>query len=181
MTLTYTLTEEDYLQSQLFVSSKSERVNKQRKKSWLILTSCFFVVSVLMYNRTDNILTIYFVIVGILTLIFYPKYQSSHYKKHYQRYIKDVRKDYFNEKVRVTFSDDVIETQDRTGSSTINLTELESTSETTSYFFVKLKSGPHLIIPKAQLDNKDEVRNKLISISKKFKSTFISELNWKWK
>lgn len=125
--------------------------------------------------------TVYFVIIGIVTMLFYPRYERNHYKRHYQKYIADVYKNRFNEIANITFADDAIESVDRTGSSKINLTELETISETGSYFYLKLKTGPHLIIPKAQLQNRSEVRTLFTTISNKLNINFISDLNWRWK
>ncbi len=41
MTFTYILTENDFLQNQLFVASKSKRVKKQRIKSWITVSLVF--------------------------------------------------------------------------------------------------------------------------------------------
>jgi hypothetical protein len=179
MTLTYRLTEDDYLQSQLFIASKSERIKKQRTRRRIWTTIVLLVLSVVCFN--DGFLFYYFLIIGIMSALFHSYYTAFLYKKHYKKNVADIHKYSFNETSNITFTDEAIETADRTGTSKINLTELETISETGSYFYLKLKSGPHLIIPKAQLHNSEDVRTLLTTLSKKLNINFISDLNWKWK
>jgi hypothetical protein len=179
MPLTYSLTEDDYLQSQLFIASKSERVKKQRIRRRIWTTIVLLVLSAVCYD--DDFLFYYFLIIGIISAFFHSYYTAFLFKKHYKKYVGDIHKNSFNETSNITFTDEAIETADRTGTSKINLTEIETISETGSYFYLKLKTGQHLIIPKTQLSNSDEVRTLLTSLSKKLNINFISDLNWKWK
>nr|WP_294789890.1 YcxB family protein [uncultured Mucilaginibacter sp.] len=181
MTLTYSLTEDDYLQSQLFISSKSERIKKQRNRRWIWVTATFFIFSAVFYKAFDHFLFYYFFVLGFISAFFHPKYLAYVYKNHYKKYVRDIHRTSFNQTSNITFTDEAIETADRTGTSKINLTEIETISETGSYFYLKLNTGAHLIMPKAQLKNTDDVRSLLTTISKKLGVNFVSELNWKWK
>lgn len=70
MTLAYSLTEDDYLQSQLFISSYSERVKQQRKRRWIWVTAILLILGIVSYDSTDHFLTYYFLFAGLISAIF---------------------------------------------------------------------------------------------------------------
>ncbi|HEX5153995.1 MAG TPA: hypothetical protein VFW07_21260 [Parafilimonas sp.] len=179
--MTYKLDQNDFLQHQLFLASKSERIKRQRTTTWLILSATLLFLSHLFYKSGDNVLFYYFLISGILIFIFYPFYQRRHYKNHYNKFIADTYKNRFGQTANIKFTDSVIETTDITGESKINLTELENVTETGSYFFPKLKTGGHIIIPKAKIDNVNELKNVLKQLCENLNIDFVEDLSWKWK
>lgn len=63
------------------------------------------------------------------------------------------------------------------GSSVINFSVFENISEIQDYFFITLKTQINLIIPKDNIEDAEEFRNKLKSIAENLKIDFISELN----
>ena len=85
MTLKYTLTEDDYLQHQLYIASKTNRIKKKRRQSWITMVFVFVALTVLLFQTDNILLSFYFGVLSILTLIFYPFYLKKHYKKHYQK------------------------------------------------------------------------------------------------
>jgi hypothetical protein len=79
------------------------------------------------------------------------------------------------------FTETAIETYDITGEAKINLTQIENVTEIVDYFYLKMKSGGHIIIPKYKINNSSEVREKLKALCDKLSIDFITDLNWKWK
>jgi len=181
MEIKYTLSENDFLEHQLFTASKTDRIKKQRRKSWMIVTFTFFVLSLFFLKNENQFLVFYFLGFGILSLIFYPLYQRKHYKRHYLNFIKEIYKNRFNETATLRFEDDYIETNDLNGESKINYSALEETNEIKDYIFLKLKMGGSIIIPKIKIENFDAFRIELNKISKKHNLKNNVELNWEWK
>jgi len=181
MTLTYKLEQNDYLQNQLYLASKTPRIKRQRTRSWLIVFGSSFLLSFMFYQSGNKALFYYFLILGLLALFFYPFYQRSYYKKHYKRFVADIYKNRFGRIVKVTFTDNTIEQITDAGETKINLSELESISETGEYFFPKLKSGGALIILKNKEVDVNEFRNELKLLCGKLNIPFIEDLNWTWK
>ena len=181
MTLKYSLNENDYLQSQLFIASKTERIKNQRTRSWILISLGFFSLSYLFSQTDKDFLVYYFIGLGILSIFLYPIYQKSYYRKHYQKYIADTLKNRFGELSTITFTDTNIECFDRTDDGKINLTEIEEIFEIMEYFFLRMKSGVSLIIPKSKIENTDNLRTELKTLADKLKVNYTSELNWKWK
>lgn len=64
--------------------------------------------------------------------------------------------------------------------SKIFVSALECIDETGDYFFVKLKTGEALIIPKSEVPA-GAVKNYLQALSQQLNIPYNSNLNWKWK
>jgi hypothetical protein len=107
-------------------------------------------------------------------------YLKSVYKKHYQKYIEDIYKNRFGEVSTISFNDKSIDCLDRTGESKINYMEIEEIFETGDYFFLKMKSGVVLIIPKTKVENFEKVKVELKNLSYKLQINYSQELKWKW-
>src|SRR5687768_16332003 len=153
MTLTYNLSENDYLQYLLFSATKSERIKKERKQSLITVTFSLLVISLLFYITGNKILTYYFVAIAILCLVFYPLYLRSYYKNHYQKFLDEKSQNKLDEISTITLTENSIENFEKNCESKINLSELEEINETGQYFYLTMKMGGSLIIPKAKIED----------------------------
>ncbi|MBB6237978.1 hypothetical protein HDC90_002604 [Pedobacter sp. AK013] len=180
MTLKYTLREDDYLNSQLFISSKSKITKKNRKKNYLIVTFSLLIIGFLMLIRENNFFAYYLLFLGILALFLYPKYQAWFYKRHYRNHVKNNMQNWFNESNVIEFNDNFIETSDKTGLVKINITEVDQITEINEYFYIRTKSNQYLIVPKDRVDD-ESTRFFLTTLANKLNIEFVSELNWKWR
>jgi hypothetical protein len=133
------------------------------------------------YQSGNMFLFYYFLIFGIISFIFYPFYQRWRYKKYYAKFIADTYKNRFGQIVNVEFTESTIETEDITGESKIHLTEIENVTETANYFYLKLKTGEHIIIPKSKIKSVSELKTTLRQLCIKLNIDFIENLNWRWK
>ena len=180
MTLKYSLNENDFLQHQLFVASKTESIKKQKLKTWLLLTLAILMMSVPFYRNEK--FTFYFLIIfSLVTLLFFPIYQKYQYKKHYLKYININYKNRFGQVSSLIFNEDQIETISVIGESKINYDAFEEIDEIENYFFLKIKTGGGIIIPKKEIKSIDEFRIILKKLIAKYNWKEIIELNWKWK
>lgn len=102
-------------------------------------------------------------------------------KKHYDKYIADAYKNKFGQTLHMTFTDSTIESHDASGSGTLNYSGLEVFSETAGYFYLKLRSGETLIIPKSGVEDAAQLRTLLKDVSHRMKIEFVEDLNWKWR
>jgi len=177
MILKYTLAEEDFLDFQLFIASKSERINKKKRNGWILLTVGPIVVACYFYFKENSFLAIYFGLLAILAGVFYPKYFIWRYKKHYRNYIKDNYSNRFGEQEIIEIGLDSILSSDKTGEARINLSEIERVDETSYHFFVKVSTGHSLIIPKRKLNDIKGIRSKFEKIG----LSLYDEQSWVWK
>lgn len=177
MKLEYTIHEQDFLSFQLFEASKSLRINRKKRNGWIVMTIVSLLFAYYSYSNQNNTMTIYFLVIALITGLFYPKYFIWRYKRHYKLSIKEAYSNRFGQTETLEITDDFILSKDKTGEGKINLTEVEKVNETQTHFFIKLSTGLSLIIPKAELDNTYELR----SVFKKLKLQLNDETNWTWK
>lgn len=175
MKLEYTLKEEDYLSYQLFSSSTNSRIQRNRRNGWFGLTAISFVIALLFYNRDFN-LFIYFVVVGIMILLFYPLYFKWRYRRHYRVHIRETYEPSFGEPIVVELGDEYIRTKDRIGEGKYKLSEFLEVNELPDYFFLRLYTNLSLIIPKKEVTDVDVLRAKFEEIKLKVNDF----RQWKW-
>lgn len=181
MILEYTLDENDFLQHQLFTASKTNEIKKQRLKSWGIVTAALFCLGLLFLDKEDKFLTYYFLGFGLLSLLFYPIYQRSSYRKHYLKFIRDTYKNRFGQVSRISFNQNYLEMSSSDSESKINYEAFEEVNEIGEYIFLKLKSGGSLILPKYKIENIEKTKEEIMNISKRYNLKENCELTWKWK
>jgi hypothetical protein len=122
----------------------------------------------------------YFFGAGVVTLLFYPIYQKYRYKKHFSKFIAENYQYRFGKECVIDFQPDFIYSKDITGESTINTKEIFQISEINTHFFMKLKSGEALIIPKALVPEKTFLLD-LTAIFQNPDIVINKELDWQWK
>lgn len=175
-----TLDENDYLTHQLYTASKTPRVRNSRIRGWIFTTITFLCLTYILYDNDNSFLSIYFLILSILSALFYPLYSRWRYKRHYLRYIQDTYRNRFGEDCTIEINEDHILTHDKTGNSTINTSEIEQINEIKDFYFIKMKAGVSIIISKAKSDNLAGIEKAIkLLVSKGIKHTI--ELDWKWK
>jgi len=177
MTLRYTLQEEDFITFQLYTASKSERINKKRRKSWLFTTIFFASLSFMFFIADIELLSTYFGVATGLSLIFYPFYSSWRYKKHYTSYVRENYQSRVEREAMLTIDSEFIHHADETGEGKVKITEVCEFAETEHHAFVKLASGVGFIIPKTAIYNLEKLRTHFSDLG----IPLNQELDWKWK
>jgi hypothetical protein len=181
MTLEFILTENDFLQLQLYIASKDKGVKRRKMISWICWPFIFVAIAYLSNNKQiDTFLLYYFLSIAAVWLIAFPFYYKWRYKKFYGNAVAKNYKARFNEPVKIIFGTDNIQTYSIAGDTRYNLSALSNIIETGNYFYAGIKTGGYLIIPKPELKNQDAVRDKLKELSDKQDISFVSDLNWKW-
>jgi hypothetical protein len=173
------LQENDYLTYLLYSFSKNSRSKANRRRSWLVISGVFFVLGVLFYNA-EKFYSYYFFGAGVITLIFYPLYQRSHYEKHYRKFVLEKLAYRIGKESSINFGPEVIETKDVTGESKINTSELAEINEIGTHYFVRLKTGDALVVPKSSVNSSSFV-NDLLAIFQNPGIEVTKELDWRWK
>jgi len=175
MTLKYKIKEQDFLDFQLFNASKSERINKQKKKGWILMT-VGSVLAAFYFCLNQNIaLTLYLGLIAITSGFFYPKYFKWSHKKQYKTFIHENYSKRFGQIETIEIKEDSIFSKDKAGELKIYISEIEKIDETQNHFFLKISTGLSLIIPKNEINNSNELRQKFKSMG----LTLNNETNWK--
>jgi hypothetical protein len=78
--------------------------------------------------------------------------------------------------VQVEIVNDQIRVIDKVSESFIKISEIILVNEIKEYYFLKLSTGPNLVIPKTVASLNDEVNTMI----KKYNIAHVIQLNWKW-
>jgi hypothetical protein len=174
------LTEEDYLTYLLYSASKSKRAQGTRRKAWLTISGLLLVIGAALINNSDGFYSYYFFAAGLISLLFYPLLQRYSYKKNYRKFVRDKMAYKIGKESVLKFGPDYIETRDVTGESKINTREVAEVNEIASHYFVRLKSGDGLVIPKKSVATPTFVDD-VMSAMQSPDIMVTHEPNWKWK
>jgi len=178
MYLNYKLKSSDFLEYQLYSSSKSELHKKRRFRSRIIIPIIYLFLGLYVgYIREDNSIAIVFIGFAIVWFVFYPLYSRWRYKKHFQKHVKENYKNRINKPIEIDFEEDSIKTKDTTSESKINGTNLKELIETKNHYFIKLTTDLSIVIPKHSIENQTEFVERVTKLGAKY----IDDLNWKWK
>ncbi len=186
MELNYSLTENDYLQQQLYLASKSKQIKRQRERTNIMVGIIIIVIMIVMklkaYHKNNISLTITSVMVCLIYLWACFFVQKKYYVKIFRKYVNENFTNRFGVQSKLIFKEEVLDVlTDGVGISSVNFSNFKNISEIKDYFFIAFKTGENLMIPKDKIENAEELRNKLKSIAENLKIDFISELDWKWK
>ncbi len=178
MRLNYHLSNSDFLEYQLYSSSKSKLHTKKRFRSRVLLPLIYLVFGLYIYNKNENsTLALIFVGIAVLWFFLYPIYSKWRFKKHFQKHVEENYKNRINKPVEINFEENSLSTKDFTSESKINGAELKELIETKNHFFIKLTTDLSLIIPKEAVENKTEFKQRVIGLG----AEYVNELNWEWK
>jgi len=178
MKIKLTLKPSDFLTFQLYSSSKSKLQQKNRNKSKYSVSIIYVLLGFFLFLSGEQIFTLIFLIIAILWYLFFPKYNKRRYKKYFEKHISENYQervnrtsilDFDNTKHMLIINEPGLEEK-------INFSEFKSLIEIPSHFFVKLKNGSTLIIPK-QFISKPAVFKKMFSDLGVF---YENEIDWEW-
>jgi len=177
MEFTYKLESVDFLQYQLFTASKSNRITKKKMYGWLVFSLAASLFAVYCYFNDSTALAIYFGVIAAVWGLFYPKYFSWKYYKHYKSFINENYTNRFGKTTTISLSKDYVIATDDSGEGKIKTSDIVTVNETSQYLFITFSSGESLIIPKKELANFDELKNSFVKIG----CSINNELSWGWK
>ncbi|MBB3125311.1 hypothetical protein FHS04_002855 [Mesoflavibacter sabulilitoris] len=178
MNINYQLTNSDFLEYQLYTSSKSELHKKRRFRSRIIVPIIYLLIGLYFANKNENGgIGIIMGGIGIGWFAFYPMYSKWRYKRHFKKHVEENYKNRINKPVEIDFDENSVNAKDFTSESKINGTELKELIETKDHFFIKLTTDLSLIVPKHSIENQTEFKKRVTE----FGAEYVDELNWKWK
>ncbi|QNK78200.1 YcxB family protein [Winogradskyella sp. PAMC22761] len=178
MNINYQLTNSDFLEYQLYTSSKSELHKKRRFRSRIIVPIIYLLFGLYSAITNENIgLGIVFVVIAILWFSLYPKYSKWKYGRHFKKHVEENYKNRINKLVEIDLNENSVNVKDFTSESKINGNELKELIETKDHFFIKLTTDLSLIIPKHSIENQTEFKKCVTELG----AEYVDELNWEWK
>jgi len=173
---TITLTQDDYLTFQLYESSTNPLRNSKRKRDYIFLVVCSIVCTTAS-STGDKPMFIIVATISAAVIIFGKTYLRHRYKNHFARHVALTYKGFFNEPLEIEITADDILTSEKTGDSTIKISEVKRVSEIPDHFLITISTGATLVIPKTSPSLNQEIRE----MAKREHILFLNEMDWKWK
>ncbi|WNH11526.1 YcxB family protein [Thalassobellus suaedae] len=178
MTLEYSLTNDDFLEHQLYEASKSKRIKSKRFKIRIINPVLFIILGIFSYLSDNKLFfPLIMLVFAVLWFFLYPIRAKKNHIKHYKNHIKDNYKNRIDKLVKLEFNENYIHMHDDTSESKIKTSEIKSLIELKNHFLLKLNTDMSLIIPKRVIENVNVFKEKISEL----KTPIIDELNWTFK
>lgn len=159
MKLTFSLSNEDFVNYYLYASSKSERARKKRRNMRLFIPVAyggFGLYLFFMYQNPYGLIA--FGAVGILWFLLYPIYQKHRHRNHYVNHVNDNCKARVNIPIEFEMDEEFIYSRDAGSESKFKIAELAALTELNAHFLLKLKSEMTVIFPKKAIANREEFK-----------------------
>jgi len=175
------LDEKDFLTFQLYNASKTPRIRNTRIRNWILFVFLMFCLAYLFSDRDDNFLKYYFLSMGVTGVFIYPLYSRWWHRRHYTKFVHDTYNDRIGLDSTLTFTPDTIQCKDRTGEMFIYKSEIEAIDVIPGYYFLKIKGGGTMILPKAKVDKLEEVEHEIRTLLDRGDIKHTIDLKWKWR
>lgn len=174
MLINFKIEQKDFLIFQLYTISKSANVLKTRRRGQLITTFAGFVLAINLFVTGSAIAGLLMIFISILTYVYYPKYHRWRLKSHFTKYSKKNYGEHFGKDEILEIKSDHIISKNIAGEGKVMQSELQKLIEIPDYYFLSMKSGTSIILPKRDIKFDKEM-------VKEFKNIGVSleqELTW---
>jgi hypothetical protein len=174
MLFTFKIEKDDFLTFQLYTVSKSVNVLKTRRRGQLLTSIAGFLLSVNLFVTGSKIAAVFMLAISIMTYVFYPRYHRWRLKSHFKKYSKKNYGSQFGQEENLETQSDYVISKNIAGEGKVLSSELYDLTEIRDHFFLKMKNGSSIILPKR--DIKEE--KGLVKEFKKMGVPLIQELDW---
>lgn len=161
MNIQYELTEEDYINFNLY-HIKNSKTGKRALMLQRFLSPLFFIIVSYVYSMIGNMpflpLFITFFILSILWIVFYPKYFYRLITRNVRKMIKEGKNEGLIGQHQLKLSEERLVDTSSNKETTITWTGITGFKEDNGYFFLYNSSVSAYILPKREMDHVDEVR-----------------------
>ena len=169
MKIHYDLGADDYLTYLLYVASQSEPAKKKRIRLKIIFPVLYFFTGIFFLiasKGSDYSVFIGFFTLAVLWFVLFPKLEYLYRKRQYKSLAKGYYPHGKKESLTLEINDDYIQVKDDTSEGKISTSEIETIDEIQTMLCITLKEDDVFIIPKNELNNPDNVKKRLIELSK---------------
>ena len=180
MQITFTYTEDDLLQHQLFIISQSRQVRKQRAKGKIFLLLIYSVIGIFIWERNGMVTAAVFFVVCLPLYFIYAYMEKRQYAKHIKNYVTDLVGQRGDRKTQLSLSLESIEMTDAETNTLSPRTDLEAIHETATFYALALKNGKSLLIPKRIFTDGKEIHQLLQEMAEKFGLPYLENMKWRW-
>lgn len=178
MKIEYTLKEEDFLEYQLYVTSLSKAITKKRLIAHFAVPVLYVVLAIgfYLYNNNQNAVLIC-VFLAAIWLLIYPFYSKYRYKRFYLNHIKKNYTDRLDhvDSIRLGNKNYIyITEQNKDGK--IAIKDVDKLVELQHHFFVLMKAGGAIILPKSYILNTENFKKEMATLD----ISYLDDTKWRW-
>lgn len=178
MEFKFSLSYDDYLQSQLYSASTEKSVKKRRLILQLILTAAYAGLAIYNYFAYGlQASTIAFLVFGVILYFAYPYYSAWSYKNVLRKRTQVLFRDYVDVENTLALSKVKIKLSVEDNVSTCSTKDVEYFAELPNHFIFKLKAGQMILLPKSAVESTQQLNSFVQSMRIEMRE----ETNWKWK
>ncbi|MBT2701126.1 YcxB family protein [Bacillus sp. ISL-40] len=166
MEVNYNLTEEDYINFNMFHIKNSQSTMRSLKIQRFSIPIIYIILSFVLSNIGDIpflFLFIPFLIVSIIWVIFYPKYFYKRVIHRIKKMINEGKNDGLIGEHNIIMTEEGIVDSTPTGETKVNWSGINNLKEDQEYLYVYNTSISAYILPKRDLKNVEQIRDYLIS------------------
>ncbi len=169
MTIEYSLTEDDFLEYQFYIASKSKLNRKRRTQARIFISLAYLILGAyFLYQHENYVIGGALVIFAVSWFVLYPYYSKWRYRRYLKGFIRENYSNRVNQSATLILDSDAIEAKSGSSKSSIAYSEIESLIERENHFFIQLVTNLSLIVPKRALMNDAELISKLTSHGAKY-------------
>ena len=176
--LKYKLSEEDFLQLNLYHFDVEKSFKKNSQKVIVIFLIIISILLIYFFYKNEKIYSITLALVAFFILIFHKRNMKSKFKKMFKKNIQQY-KNRFDKIVELRITENEIEVKSVAGNTQFYKSQIKNIIETKDYFFIRLQPEA-IVIPKRELENENKVSENLTLLSAELKVEFKKNLEWKW-
>lgn len=180
MKLNFLLRVQDYLQFNLYVSSKTERVMKRRNRNRLIIPIFYALLAAYFLYIHAYVAAGLLFLFGFLWFLFFRKYEAKRYVKYFLKHIQDNLSKSIDKPVEILLGEEDIYAKSPENESKMTWQSLIKVVEIPQLFLLMMDRGVAILIPKDQVDE-TSVRALLEEKAAEYHIPFSEELDWKWR
>lgn len=180
MKLNYTLTEEDFLQFQLFMVSQSKSLMKRRTIGKMFLLIVYGILGVVIWEKKGVVAAAFYFVVCLPLYFLYQFMESRQFISHFRKNARTYYKEQLQKSKSLDLGEDIILTSDDGVQNKFTLPSLTGIKETPSLFILMLKDAHPILIPKKN-QQVDSLQAWSTSQSNALQIPYEQFLKWKWK
>jgi hypothetical protein len=161
MDLKYQLTEEDYINFNLFHMKNSETIMKSVRNQRIFTPVFYLVFSVVFSFLLDIPFLVSFTpffILSVLWVLFYPKYLFGRAIRHTKKLVKEGRNENILGEHHMVLSDEGIVDKTSKGETRVTWSGINELKENDQYIYLYNSAVSGYILPKREFENVEEIR-----------------------
>lgn len=182
MIVNFQLEEQDFLRYQLYIASKSKKLQKYRfrKRITFPVVFCFFGLLFLFVHIP---LRVSFLCWGgaLVWFILYPLLDGRRYQNHFLRFVRQTYDFKFGKQVSVEMMKDKLVGNDNGHLIKVVADEIKGIVVIPQLILITISQEQIMLIPSEKIDRQKEFLDSLKQFASEHHLNFQEELSWKWK